>query len=56
LVVSYRLGVEAVPGVGTISTDAASDPDILPPPMVVVMQGFMAVAAMEGVIGKGGIR
>jgi hypothetical protein len=55
-VVSYRLGVEAVPGVGTISTDAASDPDILAPPMVVVMQGFMAVAAMEGVIGKGGIR
>ena len=51
-------GVEAITGVGTISTDAASDPDILPSPMagfmVVVTQGFMVVAAMEGGIGKGG--
>ena len=62
LVASYRFGlgrgVEAITGVGTISTDAASDPGILPSPMagfmVVVMQGFMVVAAMEGVIGKGG--
>ena len=51
-------GVEAITGVGTISTDAASDPDILRSPMagfmVVVMQGFTVVAAMEGAIGKGG--
>ena len=50
-------GVEAITGVDTISTDAASDPDILPSPMagfmVVVMQGFTVVAAMEGAIGKG---
>lgn len=55
LVVSYRFGVvrgaEAITGVGTISTDAASDPDILPSPMA----GFMVVVAMEGVIGKGGV-
>jgi hypothetical protein len=48
--------VEAITGVDTISTDAASDPDILPSPMagftVVVMQGFTVVAAMEGAIGK----
>ena len=45
LVISYRFGVgrgvEAITGVGAISTDAVSDPDILPSPM-------------EGVIGKGG--
>ena len=49
--VSYRFGVdpgmEAITGVGTISTGAASDPDISP------TAGFMVVAAMEGVIGKG---
>ncbi len=57
LVASYRFGLgrmEAITGVGTISTDAASVPDILPSPMVVVMQGFMVVAAMEGAIDKGG--
>jgi hypothetical protein len=51
-------GVEAITGVGTISTDAALDPDILRSPvagfMVVVTQGFMVVAAMEGGTGKGG--
>jgi hypothetical protein len=58
-VVSYRFGVdpgmEAITGVGTISTGAASDPDISPTAgfMAVVMEGFMVVAAMEGVIGKG---
>jgi hypothetical protein len=49
LVISYRFGVgrgvEAITGVGAISSDAVSDPDILPSPMA----GFM-----EGVIGKGG--
>ena len=61
LVASYRFGLgrmEAITGVGTISTDAASVPDILPSPMagfmVVVMQGFMVVAAMEGAMDKGG--
>jgi hypothetical protein len=50
--------MEAITGVGTISTDAASVPDILPSPMagfmVVVMQGFMVVAAMKGAIDKEG--